>query len=95
MAKKLALALIVAGAIGTLAWLVNLNTATKISESIRNESQYKQLTDSKRDLELRKNHEFRANEAYGGGSAALALAEGAAVIGGLYLLIGKEYFNPE
>lgn len=95
MVKKSSLALIVIGAIGALVWGWNTRNSMQISERIRNEPQYAQLSEDKKQLELRKNHEFRINEPYGGGSAAIALAYFLEAIAGGYLLTGKKIFYSE
>jgi len=96
MAKKLALTLIVAGAIGALAGAWNMNNSSQISERIKSKPQYcqySQLTDIKTRLIISSDPEMKINSAYGGGSAAIAVVSGLAVLGGGYLLRGKNLFD--
>jgi len=92
MAKKLALTLIVAGAIGTIMGAWTLKNSCEISKGIRNEQQNRQLIDQKYNLEIRDSR-LKINEAYGGIAMASIVASLVAVGSGSYLLIGKKYFD--
>jgi uncharacterized membrane protein YphA (DoxX/SURF4 family) len=92
MAKRLALTLIIAGAIGTLAWGWNVKEAKENYPRIKEVIRQEQLTEKNR-IDIERDPRIMNNAMYGGGSLALALASAGAVVLGGYLQIGKKYFN--
>ena len=88
MARKLGLALIGAGIIGTYAGWWNLNNSCEISKRIRNEFKYTQTGD-KKEIEVANDPRMNWNSAYGGFSAAGTLASIFAVAGGGYLFVKR------
>ncbi len=93
MARKLALTLIVAGAIITLISGLNFKNAIGIAEKIRNEPKYSQLTRTERNLKIAEDPRTKMNEPYAGISAALTLASIGSVNAGIYLSIKRDYIK--
>jgi hypothetical protein len=93
MAKKLALALIAAGAIGTFAGVLNLRNATDNYRKIKEEILYNNPSETKTSIEIERNPKVIRNAMYAGFSAAITLASVLAIGTGAYLQIGKDYFK--
>ena len=91
MGKKLALSLIVAGGVGALVGGWNLKNALDISEEIRNEPKYFQLSEGDRMSEVERDARMRLVEPYAGFSAALTVASAFAFGIGVYYSRKRDY----
>lgn len=92
MSKKLALTMIIAGAIGIPAGLLRIKNAGLNYQIIKEEIACNQI-ENNAPKELERNPRVMRNAMYGGLSAAATLASFFATIGGGYLLSGKDYFK--